>query len=405
MGRGVRLGFGKFKSKKSNLGGNVDAKDFRPANKEASSATNDSFEPPAHDHRGALLAPTFLIPESSLNKKEGDEGLASTDPAIPNESGRSQAPSKGVKAATARNEEVFREGHPQRSPLPISHREVLTRSAKEVAKAPDSSSHSQVHPKNSLPLPGLADLFYDVMGQGRNSEIPGVAAARLAMSEELPATGEKDSSEKLDRRRGLNTFKGTPPILALTMRLGKGPGTIAPKGADPQGPSPVDHGLELEAEFPHEMVSEMQNNAARKARRTVIGHTLGGRPTFKALYECLKFHLPASFTSTTLLTRGYFLISFENEEGAIATRKLTTVDWSGLSLSFSRFSPDFNSSAQGAEALLTHTIKVQFPNLHEQFRNAKALTIMASKLGAVLEIEAAESYIKRPVGPMVTVKV
>ncbi|CAK9881390.1 unnamed protein product [Sphagnum jensenii] len=30
---------------------------------------------------------------------------------------------------------------------------------------------------------------------------------------------------------------------------------------------------------------------------------------------------------------------------------------------------------------------------------------MASKLGAVLEIEAAESYIKRPAGPMVTVEV
>jgi hypothetical protein len=75
----------------------------------------------------------------------------------------------------------------------------------------------------------------------------------------------------------------------------------------------------------------------------------------------------ASFTSTTLLTHGYFLISFENEEGAIATRKLTTMDWSGLNLSFSRFSPDFDPSAQGAEALLTHTIKVQFPDLHEQF--------------------------------------
>jgi hypothetical protein len=169
----------------------------------------------------------------------------------------------------------------------------------------------------------------------------------------------------------------------------------------------MDYGLELEAEFPHEMVSEMQGNAAKKARRTVIGRTLGGRAMFKALHECLKLHLPTSFTSTTFLTRGYFLITFENEEGAIATRKLTMVDWSGLSLSFSRFSPDFDSNTQGAEALLMHTIKVQFPNLHEQFQNAKALTITASKLGAVLEIEAAESYIKRPTGPMpmVTVEV
>jgi len=167
----------------------------------------------------------------------------------------------------------------------------------------------------------------------------------------------------------------------------------------------VDYGLELEAEFPHKMVTEMQGNAARKAHRTMIDRTLGGRATFKAFHKCLKLHLPTSFTSTTLITRGYFMISFENEEGAIATKKLTTVEWSGLILSFSRFSPDFDSSAQGAEALLTHTIKVQFPDLHEQFRNAKAVTIMASKLGAVLEIEAAESYIKRPAGPMVTVKV
>jgi hypothetical protein len=153
------------------------------------------------------------------------------------------------------------------------------------------------------------------------------------------------------------------------------------------------------------MVTEMQGNVAKKACRMVIGHTLGGRATFKALHECLKLHLPTSYTSTTFLTRGYFLILFENEEGAVATRKLTTIDWSGLSLSFSRFSPDFNASVQGAETLLTHTIKVQFSDLHEQFRNAKALTIMASKLGEVLDIEAADSCIKRPAGPMVTVEV
>jgi hypothetical protein len=116
-------------------------------------------------------------------------------------------------------------------------------------------------------------------------------------------------------------------------------------GVDPQGPSPVDYSLELEAEFPQDMVIEMQGNVAKKARRTVIGRTLEGRATFKALHECLKLHLPASYTSTTLLTRGYFLILFENEEGAISTRKLTTVEWSGLGFSFSRFSPDFDANA------------------------------------------------------------
>ncbi len=167
----------------------------------------------------------------------------------------------------------------------------------------------------------------------------------------------------------------------------------------------MDSNLVLEADFPSELVLEMQGAAAKKVRRTVIGRTLGGRASFKALHECLKLHLPSSFVSTMLLTRGYFLILFDKEEGAIATRKLTTVDWNGLNLSFSKFSPDFDASAHGSESLLTHSIKVQFPDLHEQFRNAKALTILASKLGEVLDIEATDSYIKRPASPMVTVEV
>lgn len=132
---------------------------------------------------------------------------------------------------------------------------------------------------------------------------------------------------------------------------------------------------------------------------------MGGRVTIKALHDCLKLHLSASFTSTTLLTRGYFEILFEDKEGAKATRKFTVVEWSGLSLSFSRYVPNFDTSFQGAEALFTHTIKVQFLDLHKQFRNTKVLTIMASKLGEVIEIEAADSYIKRPTGPMITIKV
>jgi hypothetical protein len=110
------------------------------------------------------------------------------------------------------------------------------------------------------------------------------------------------------------------------MHPSNGLGSIIPTGVDPQGPSPVDPSLVLEADFPSELVLEMQGVAVKKARRTVIGWTLGGKASFKALHECLKLHLPSSFVSTTLLMRGYFLILFDKEEGAIATRKLTTVD-------------------------------------------------------------------------------
>jgi hypothetical protein len=47
---------------------------------------------------------------------------------------------------------------------------------------------------------------------------------------------------------------------------------------------------------------------------------------------------------------------------------------------------------------------VQFLDLHEEFKNTRALTLMANKLGEVLEIEAANSYIKRPAGPMITIE-
>ncbi|CAM6021601.1 unnamed protein product [Sphagnum balticum] len=42
-----------------------------------------------------------------------------------------------------------------------------------------------------------------------------------------------------------------------------------------------------------------------------------------------RLHLPAPFLTVTLLTRGYFEVLFEKEEGAKAARKLTAVEWSG----------------------------------------------------------------------------
>jgi hypothetical protein len=77
------------------------------------------------------------------------------------------------------------------------------------------------------------------------------------------------------------------------------------------------------------MVIEMRKNLALRARKTVIGRTLAGRASFKDLQDCLKLHLPAPFLTITLLTRGYFEILFEKEEGARATRKLAAVEWSG----------------------------------------------------------------------------
>jgi hypothetical protein len=50
----------------------------------------------------------------------------------------------------------------------------------------------------------------------------------------------------------------------------------------------VDYGLELEAEFPHKMVTEMQGNAARKAHRTMIDRTLGGKSYIQSFPQMSK---------------------------------------------------------------------------------------------------------------------
>jgi len=63
------------------------------------------------------------------------------------------------------------------------------------------------------------------------------------------------------------------------------------------------------------------------------------------LLDCFKLHLPIPLVSITLLTRGYFEILFEEEEGAKATRRVTAVEWSGMSLSSSHYAPNFNASS------------------------------------------------------------
>ncbi len=125
----------------------------------------------------------------------------------------------------------------------------------------------------------------------------------------------------------------TPSFHTLITQPGSGTGATSPDGEATQGPLPIDYNLKIEVDFPTDLVLTMQENTAKKVRQTVIGITLGGKATFKTLLDCHKLHLSAPLVSITLLTRGYFEILLEDEEGAKATRRLTAVEWSGLCLS------------------------------------------------------------------------
>jgi hypothetical protein len=95
------------------------------------------------------------------------------------------------------------------------------------------------------------------------------------------------------------------------------------------------------------MVLEMQEGVVHKTRRMVIGRTLGGRPTIKALQDCFELYLHASYTSITLLTKGFFEVLFTDEERAKFARKIIAMEWSDLNFSFSRYIPNFDASYKG----------------------------------------------------------
>ncbi len=163
-----------------------------------------------------------------------------------------------------------------------------------------------------------------------------VEAAKLTAREDLSHARAPASGARTTQKRQAAPAVREPPPPSLNAHPRNGPGAPSLLGEGTQGPSPIDYNLEIEADFSLDMVFDMQRSTAQKMRKTVIGKTLGGRASYKDLLDCLKLHLPAPFSTITLLTRRYFETLFEDEDGAKATRKLATVEWSGSALSFSK---------------------------------------------------------------------
>jgi hypothetical protein len=299
-----------------------------------------------------------------------------------------------VRKSQPRNDGKISDPASQRLLLSEAPDEEMEQADKSTTELSECRYFSQVPP---ILFPFLSEsiFLFDTAKRGAGHTVPSAEAPEASKALGARNTRNKQAAPLV--RGKLPTFLDALP--------GNGTGAFSPLGEDTQGPSLVDYNLEIEAEFPPAMVIEVQKNAALKARKTVIGRTLAGKTSFKDLQDCLRFHFPAPFLTVTLLTRGYFEVFFEKKEGARAARKLTVVEWSGWALSFSRYSTLFRPNEHEAERLLTHSIKVQFPDLHVQLHTEKALTIMASSIGDVLDIESPDSYIKRPAGPMVTVEV
>ncbi len=234
----------------------------------------------------------------------------------------------------------------QRSPSASAPLEVASRILESSIEGAEGLRTHQVPPKGVSPLPRKSNTSSVSTGSGRSSKTSKIAdVARQSEREDLSAARAKAPRKRGTQRKDSISLVTTPSLHTLIAQPGNESSVAPPDGEASQGPSPVDYNLEIEVDFPKELVLTMQENAAKKARRIVIDRTLGGRATFKTLLDCLKLHLSAPLVSTTLLTRGYFEILFEDEEGAKATRRLTVVEWSNLHLSFSRYIPNFDANS------------------------------------------------------------
>jgi hypothetical protein len=192
--------------------------------------------------------------------------------------------------------------------------EVTSRILESTIEGADGLRTHQVPLKGVSSLPCKSDLSSASAGLGRSSEISDVVAARQSEREDLSAARAKAPRMRGTQRKNSINSVTTPSLQTLIAQPGSGTGAASPDGEASQGPSPINYKLEIEVDFPKELVLTMQENATKKARRTVIGRTLGGRTTFKTLLDCLKLHLPDPLVSIALLTRGYFEILFEDED-------------------------------------------------------------------------------------------
>jgi hypothetical protein len=82
-------------------------------------------------------------------------------------------------------------------------------------------------------------------------------AARQVAREDLLAAKTKVPNERSTQRRKSATPVTTPSNPTLIAQPGSETGTTPPTGEVTQGPSPMDYSLEIEADFPTDMVLEM----------------------------------------------------------------------------------------------------------------------------------------------------
>ncbi len=228
-----------------------------------------SFSPVAS--RGIATIPP---PESRI---ESSGGLCTpqTNSIASQDQQRLQQTNKEAQASVLRNDGGPRGMFLQRSPSASALLEVASKILESSIEGAEGLRTHQVPPKGVSPLPRKLDTSSVSTHSGRSSKTSEIAvAARQSEREDLSTARAKAPRKKGTQRKDSISSVKTPSLHTLIAQPGNGSGVAPPDGEASQGPLPVDYNLEIEADFPKELVLTMQENAAKKARRTVIDKTL-----------------------------------------------------------------------------------------------------------------------------------
>jgi hypothetical protein len=153
----------------------------------------------------------------------------------------------------------------------------------------------QLHPSPRTPKFISADASSGIGFGGLEA-----AVVSQVVHEDLTTTKAKAPSLKQAQKRRTIASTHVTTISPLNTPLSNESRLTSLSGEGPQGPSPMDNDLKLDADFLLDMVTVMQEGATRKARRMLIGRTIRSKPTIKVLNDCLKLHMLTFFLSVTL---------------------------------------------------------------------------------------------------------
>jgi hypothetical protein len=186
--------------------------------------------------------------------------------AKPQDRPRLQRTGKEKQASLPRSDggprgEFLQRSHPASVPL-----EVASRILESSIEGADSCHTHQVVSKGLSSLP-CNSVFSSISASlGRSSETLETVVAKQTEREDLSAARAKVPRTRGAQRKNSISLVMTPSPHTLIVQPSNGSGAASPDGEASQGPLPVDYNLEIEADFPKELVLTMQENAAKKAR-------------------------------------------------------------------------------------------------------------------------------------------